>query len=465
MSTVSAFTLLDEQPLKRFHLRAMFTTGMGVFTDGYDLSSIGVVLPLVLASFGVARVSSLQSGMLAGSALVGAAFGAVLFGVLAQRGRKTFYGIDVTLMAIAAVAQIFATDLWSLIAIRFVLGIGVGADYVLSPTIMAEHANRADRGKTLGIGFGVMWWGGAVAAGVLALVLKSAGVSPDLQWRIVLAAGAVPAVSVLYLRRRMPETARYLARLAGDPGAAAGVIEQVSGKHRAEIPEADRRDFWQVLSRYAGPILASAVLWMMFDIVVYSGILFGPSLIAQGLGVPPAIFSLLMSVVFILPTALILSLYALDRLGRKPTQAIGMILAAVMLALFAVLQKDVATAPVLGLVVFGLYNVFITFPSMVSGAGILGVELAPTRVRTVAQSVSVVGGRIGASLSAFIFPLLFAQIGETGAIAVLAGCAVLGGILTLALIPETRGRSLEDINAEDAIPATAALARAVAAGD
>jgi MFS family permease len=137
MATAKGFALLDEQPFKSFHLRAMFTTGMGVFTDGYDLSSIGVVLPLVLASFGVAHISGLQSGLLAGSALIGAAVGALLFGLLAQGGRKTFYGIDVSLMAIAAVAQIFAPDLWSLIGIRFILGIGVGADYVLSPTIMA----------------------------------------------------------------------------------------------------------------------------------------------------------------------------------------------------------------------------------------------------------------------------------------------------------------------------------------
>ncbi|HWI28674.1 MAG TPA: MFS transporter [Stellaceae bacterium] len=464
MATATAFALLDEQPLKRFHLRAMFTTGMGVFTDGYDLASIGVVLPLVLASFGVAHVSGLQSGMLAASALVGAALGALIFGVLAQRGRKTFYGLDVTLMAVAAVAQIFATDLWSLITIRFVLGIGVGADYVLSPTIMAEHANRGDRGKTLGIGFGVMWWAGAVAAGLLLLVLKAAGVSPDMQWRIVLAAGAVPALSVLYLRRRMPETARYLARLAGDPGAAADVVEEVSGK-RAAMPEADRREFWQVLNQYMGPILASAVLWMLFDIVVYSGILFGPSLIAQGLGVPPAIFSLVMSLVFIIPTALILSLFALDRLGRKPTQAIGMIMAAVMLTIFALYQDQLKSAPLLGLLVYGLYSVFITFPSMVSGAGILGVELAPTRVRTVAQSISVVGGRIGASLSAFLFPLLFSSIGEVGVIGLLAGAAVLGGVLTLIIIPETRGRSLEEINEESAVPAAAGYAAQAGVAD
>ena len=97
-----------------------------------------------------------------------------------------------------------------------------------------------------------------------------------------------------------------------------------------------------------------------------------------------------------------------------------------MLAIFAAFQGVIAAEPKIGLLVFGLYTAFITFPSMVSGAGILGVELAPTRVRTVAQSVSVVGGRIGASISAFIFPLLFGMIGEAGAIAALALTAVLG---------------------------------------
>jgi MFS family permease len=457
MAEASGFGWLDEEPLKGFHLRTMFTTGMGVFTDGYDLASIGVVLPLVLASLGIAKVSSLASAMLAASALVGAALGAVLFGLLAQNGRKRFYGLDVLLMAVAAVAQIFAGGLWSLIAIRFVLGIGVGADYVLSPTIMAEHANRRDRGITLGIGFGVMWWLGAVAAGLVLVVLKLAGVSADLQWRIVLAAGAVPALSVLYLRRRMPETARYLARLAGDSAAAAKVVAEISGRRGAAVPAQDRRDFAAVMREYAGPILASAVLWMIFDIVVYSGILFGPSLIAKGLGVEPVVFSLLMSLGFIIPTALLLSLFALDRFGRKPVQAVGMIMSAVMLGVFATFHGSLTAAPALGLAVYGLYNVFITFPSMVSGAGILGVELAPTRVRAVAQSVSVVGGRIGASISAFLFPLLFARIGEVKTIAALAVCAILGGVLTLLLIPETGGRSLEEINAEN-LPATSASA-------
>ncbi|HEX4259987.1 MAG TPA: MFS transporter [Acetobacteraceae bacterium] len=448
MASPQSFAQLDEQKFKRFHWLTLFTTGMGVFTDGYDLAAIGVVLPLVLGSFGVVHATGLQTGALAGSALVGAAIGALIFGALAQNGRKRFYGLDVLLMAIAAFAQIFAPNLWGLIAIRFILGIGIGADYVLSPTIMAEHANRRDRGKKIGIGFGLMWSLGAVAAAILNVVLNAAGVSHDLQWRIVLAFGAVPALSVLYLRRKMPETARYLGRLAGDAAGARRVVAHIAGEAAAASPGRDRREWRAVFAQHAGPIFSAALLWMLFDIVVYSGILFGPSLIAKGLGLSPTTFAIVTALVFSLPGCLI-GVALIDKIGRKRLQAGGFLLAAIMLALFATLQKDVAGAPVLGLILFGLYSLTITGgPNVVAGTGILGVELSPTRVRTIAQSVTVVGGRIGASIAAFLFPLLFGVLGENGVIFLLAAIAVLGALCTMLLIPETANRSLEDINAD-----------------
>ncbi|WP_019936763.1 MFS transporter [Bordetella sp. FB-8] len=443
-----SFSLLDEQKFKGFHWLALFTTGMGVFTDGYDLASIGVVLPLVLASFGIDHLTGFETSALAGSALVGAAVGALIFGALAQKGRKRYYGLDVMLMAVAALAQIFAPNLWSLIAIRFILGIGIGADYVLSPTIMAEHANRRDRGKKIGIGFGVMWSLGAVFAALLNVVLSAAGVSHDLQWRIVLAFGAVPALSVLYLRRKMPETARYLGRVAGDATGARAVVARITGDASPVAPMLDRRQWRAVFALHAPAIFSAALLWMLFDIVVYSGILFGPSLIAQGLGLAPTTFALLTSFVFTLPGCLI-GVALIDRIGRKQLQAAGFALAALMLALFAYFQKDVAGTPLLGLFLFGLYSLTITAgPNTVAGTGILGVELSPTRVRTIGQSITVVGGRIGASISAFLFPLLFGTIGETGVIYLLACISVIGAICTLLLIPETASRSLEEINSD-----------------
>jgi MFS family permease len=448
MARAHSFAAIDEQPFKRFHWLTLFTTGMGVFTDGYDLSSIGLVLPLVLGSFGVSKLTGLESGTLAGSALVGAAIGALIFGALAQNGRKKFYGLDVALMATMALAQAFAPDLWSLIGIRFILGIGIGADYVLSPTIMAEHANRRDRGKKIGLGFGVMWPAGAATAAVLSLILGGLGIDDDTRWRIVLACGCVPAISVLYLRRKMPETARYLARLAGDTAAASAVMRTIAGTDPKSKTSRDRRDLGAVFSRHAGPIFGAALLWLLFDIVVYSGILFGPSLIAKGIGLAPTTFSLIAQFVFVIPGALI-GVGLIDKIGRKALQVAGFIGAAIMLALFAALHEQVLAAPAFGMLLFGLYSLLITAgPSTVAGAGILGVELSPTRIRTIGQSITVVGGRIGASISAFLFPLLFGVLGETGVIGLLAGVSILGAICTTILIPETAGRSLEDINAD-----------------
>ncbi len=447
------FTAIDQQAFGSFHWRTIVTTGLGVFCDGYDLSSVGIVLPLVLASFGIHRLSGLESAMLAASALVGAAFGAALFGLLGQKGRKRFYGLDVLVMGIAAIAQAFAPDVAWLIAIRFILGVGVGADYVLSPTIMAEHANAADRGRSLGLGFGTMWPLGALAAGLVNLVLQGLGVPPGLQWRIVLAAGAIPAFAVLYFRRAMPETARYLARLGHDGAKSAQVMLQITGKTQS-APAADTRPFGTVFAQHARMIFSAALLWMVYDMVVYATILFGPSLIARSIGLGPVEFQLIISIVFVIPASILLSYLVIDRIGRKPLQIWGYVAAAIMLAIFALLKPSFTSLPLLALIVFGLFNVAQTGPGLVSGAGILGVELSPTRIRTVAQSITVAAGRIGAALSVFVFPLLFKAIGEAGAVLVLCGLAVIGAILTAILVPETRGASLEAITSDQPSPVT-----------
>ena len=89
MDLSKIFEPIDEKKFDIFHWKAMITTGMGVFTDGYDLSSIGIVLGLVLASLGI-KGNLLWESLIAGSALMGAAIGSIIFGILANKGRKTF---------------------------------------------------------------------------------------------------------------------------------------------------------------------------------------------------------------------------------------------------------------------------------------------------------------------------------------------------------------------------------------
>ena len=445
----SDFAAIDEQRFQAFHWRAVLTTGLGVFCDGYDLSALGLVLPDVLASYHVGQLTSLQSSILSAAALVASAIGALVFGALGQKGRKRFYGYDVLILGVGAIAQAFAPAFAWLVAARFFLGLGVGADYVLSPVIMAEHSNRADRGRALGLGFGTMWPLGALAAALFKLLLQSMHVPPDLQWRLVLAAGAIPALGVLYFRRKMPETARYLAKLEADKAQAVDVMRQVGGQEVA-APPADTRPFGEVFAAHARWIFSAALLWMIYDLVVYSAILFGPNLIAKGLGMNGAVFNVLIELVFVVPASVGMSWFLIDRMGRKPLQVWGFAASALMLVIFAVLKVNLAGAPAIAFIAYGLFNVTQTGPGLVSGAGVYGVELAPTRIRTVAQSITVAGGRIGAAIAGFAFPMLFGAIGEAATVMILVALSVLGAICTQLLVPETSSRSLEEINRETA---------------
>jgi Sugar (and other) transporter len=280
------------------------------------------------------------------------------------------------------------------------------------------------------------------------LAVQALGFSPVEQWRIVLAAGAIPALSVLYLRRKMPETARYLARVASDGKAARDVIDGITRRKTEMSPLVDRRVWQEVFSRHLRDVFGAALLWLVYDVVVYSSILFGPSVIAKGIGVSPIVFQLVSYGVFVIPGT-VLGVGLIDGFGRKPLLALGFALAGGSLALFAIMQESVASVPLLGLALFGLYNFTISLgPGAVSGSGLLGVELSPTRIRSIAQSVTVVGGRIGASTAAFLFPALLGVTGVTGLLYILAGVSLIGMILTFIVIPEPKGRSLEEINGD-----------------
>ena len=450
--TDTHFTVLDEQKFGAFHWRAILVTGLGVFCDGYDISSIALVLTSVLASYHVgAHDVPILKGFLAAAALIGSMLGAVLFGMLAQKGRKRFYGLDALILGVAALAQAFMPSVWLLIACRFVLGIGVGADYVLSPTIMAEHANRADRGKSIGLGFGTMWPLGALTAAVFKLLLDSFHVPPDLVWKLVLAGGAIPALGVMYFRRRMPESARFLARVAADRPAAQAAMAEAAGMATPPPPPAiDVRPFWDVFRQHARHIFAGALLWMLYDLVVYAAILFGPDIIAQNLGIPASIYQIETELIFVIPPSILMSWFIIDRFGRKPMQVWGFLAGAAILLVFAWMRATAGIPALAAYIVFGLFNVAQTGPGLVSGAGVYGVELAPTRIRSVAQSITVIGGRIGAAISGFLFPQMNAHLGFVWTIVGLAGLSLAGGIASQLLVPETSSRSLEDINLEHA---------------
>ena len=167
---------LDEASLSRFHLRAVLVSGMGFFTDAYDLFVIGIASTLV------AKEWHLSSGRLAllNSVMLAAAFlGAFVFGRFADvAGRKRVYWMVAAIMIVGALGSALSPSFWVLIVFRFVLGFGVGGDYPVSAVMMSEYANRKDRGKLVGMVFGTQALG-LIVGPLVALALLGGGASDD----------------------------------------------------------------------------------------------------------------------------------------------------------------------------------------------------------------------------------------------------------------------------------------------
>lgn len=451
MKLSDIFKPLDEAKFNVLHYRSLIVTGMGELTDGYDLSSIGIVIGSVLTSFNLREGTteySFWEAWIASSALIGSIIGAVLFGLLSNKGRKRFYGVDVALLSLGALLQAFVTSPLQLAMVRFLLGVGVGADYVLSPLIIAEHSNVKDRGKALALATGMTWLLGAGIAAGLNLILQALNVPQDIAWKVVLAFGAVPAASVIYLRRKIPETPRYLLRLKGDLKEFEEAMKQLAGKSvNVKISLKDNNSFLTYFAKQWKIFLFASLIWYLFDVSAYTGVLFGPTTIAKSIGISdPAVFSLIMTFAFAVPGSVICA-YLIDRAGRNVLEVAGFLGMALSLILFSYVGSIVPS--IIALLIFGAYNLLSQVgPGTI--VGMYGVELAPTKVRGFVQGLTVIAGRLGAITAGLLVPtVLLPNFGVSGLTFILSVLMFIAAGISYFLIPETKGKSLEEASMED----------------
>jgi PHS family inorganic phosphate transporter-like MFS transporter len=274
-------TALDDASLSKFHFRAVLVSGMGFFTDAYDLFVIGIASTLITLQW------DLSSGKLAllNATMLGAAFlGACLFGRIADLvGRKHVYWIVAAIMVVAALGSALSPTYWVLIGFRFLLGLGVGGDYPVSAVLMTEYANRKDRGRLVGLVFSTQALG-LVIGPLIALALLGAGTSNDIAWRVLLGLGAVPAAAVVYLRRKMPESPRYQVQMQGRTAEAETEMSEFSdGKVQGSTAGAARRRIGLrafLTNRSFLVLLAgTAGSWFLLDYAYYGNTISTPQII------------------------------------------------------------------------------------------------------------------------------------------------------------------------------------------
>ncbi len=455
---------INETETSGFHYKTWLISGLGFFTDAYDLFIIGVVSSiLVLAGWN--KFSTLETSLLDSTALLSAVIGALIFGrLLDKMGRKAIYGLELIILIIGALGSAFLTPVngvYVLIAWRFILGIGIGGDYATSSTIMAEYSNTGSRGKLVGMVFSMQSLG-LLAGPLISLGLIFSGIDLGLVWKLLLAFGAIPAMVVVYYRRKMPETPRYLLRVKGDAKAASNNWQKYTGiSTTADANTETVRESWIDIikqKRFLLTLLGTAGSWFLMDWALYGNSIMSNSMLS--VLVPSAVTGLNHLITTTEYSALVfgvaalpgywLATFTIDRIGRKPIQMIGFAAMAISFGILGVFHQLLSAAYVNEfLVVYGLSYFFIEFGPNVT-TFIYPPEVFPTKVRGLGSGASAAGGKMGAFLGTFLNVIIVASsIGESGLFLILAILSVIGLIFTVILLPEPKRLDLDEVSGEN----------------
>ncbi len=445
----SVTDLLNDAPRSKFHRRTVLVSGVGFFTDAYDLFVISTVATLVAAQW---NLSTLQTSWVTGAAILGAFFGAVGFGRIADvLGRKVVYLSVAVIMMVGALASAAAPGFVWLVIARFVLGVGIGGDYPVSAVLMSEYSNRRDRGRLVGMVFSMQALG-LVVGPLVGLILLKSGISNDLVWRLMLAFGAIPAAGVIYLRSKMPESPRFKAQVQGKADQAGEDLAAFSDG-AVDTPAASEKSTQNMRlaqflrnRRMLTLLLGTAGAWFLFDYAYYGNTLSLPAILKQvdssASLETKLLWTLGMFVVFAVP-GYIMAVLTMDRIGHRKLQFIGFgVMAASFLTLAGFAHLTTMVAPFLA--IFGLSYFFVEFgPNMTTF--VLPSEVFPVSMRTTGHGIAAGVGKLGAFVGVFLVPQLQKHYGLRGMLAI-AGCAAVLGFALTFVLPEPARRNLEEFS-------------------
>jgi hypothetical protein len=453
---------LDDTPFTKTQRKVWILSAMGVLLDGFDFFIIGVALPLIAHDF---HMNAATKGLVAVAAVAGAFFGALVFGQVADRvGRKGMFMVDIILFVVFSAASAAAWNPASLIVFRFILGIGIGADYPIGVSYIAECVPTRLRGRLLVGAFAFQALGSLLGVLVGLLILKA---DPSLQaWRFMLAFGVLPAVVVVIMRDGLPESVRWhLARGNYEKAshAATALLEMPITLNAENSPVVPCGSSFASLFK-KGCIrrtIFASVPWFLQDISTYGIGIFTPtimaamalgttsSFIAKDMGATEGAAAVDMLLVVGFMLAIVLVRY-LSRVTLQIAGFLGMALGLLMVAASSLYTA--ASASQMGLI-FGGFMVFNLFMNMGPNATtyLLSGETFPTPIRATGAGFAASMAKFGAVLGTFFFPILKAQIGIPALLIGLAAASALAAAITYGFRVDTRA-SLDGVPVQQPAP-------------
>lgn len=457
---------LDRLPWSRFHRLVVVALGITWILDGLEVTLAGSVAAALQTSPRL-QLTPEQVGLTGSAYLAGAVLGALFFGHLTDRlGRKKLFNVTLGVYLVATAATAFSWDFASFMLFRFLTGAGIGGEYAAINSAIQELIPARLRGR-LDLAINGSFWVGAAFGALLSVWLLDPNVlSPDMGWRVAFGSGAVLGLVILYLRRFLPESPRWL-MIHGKPREAETVVAEIEARVVADtkaplepvpatlaLGEPHRTTLLSVgrtlLKAYPGRTVLGLVL-MAAQAFVYNAIFFTYALILTRFYAVPAdkvgLYILPFAVGNFLGPLLLGPLF--DSWGRRPmivgTYAVSGVLLALTGWMFHAGWLDATTQTAMWSVVF-------FFASAAASAAYLTVgECFPLEIRALTIALFYAFGTLLGGVGG---PWLFGVLIAGGSSGEILGGYLLGAVLMIvaALVTLKLGVAAERKPLEEVAP-------------
>ena len=460
----------------RYTIRVALIVALGGFLMGFDASVISGVVSFIGPEF---DLTNIQVGWAVASLTLTSTLAMMLAGPISDRfGRRPVLKAAAILFTVSAIASAMAPDYLTLVLARMLGGFGVGAALIIAPMYIAEIAPASLRGRMVSfnqlnivIGISVAYFSNflILSLGQSDLAWAQSLRLGDWSWRWMLGVEAIPAIIYFFSLFSVPESPRWLL-MRGKAGEALQILSRVSGKTQAEtdlkavqesldaeahLEKGSLRELFLPAMRLV--LTIGIVIAILQQITGINSVFFyAPMIFEQsGIGTDASFMqAVLVGIVNLVATVVAIAL--IDKLGRRPLLISGLVIIASSMLLLAYSFSSASYGPGGELIDMNATMVLIGILCFVAGFGIslgpvmwvLFSELFPNRLRGIAISFC---GLINSSISfivQLVFPWELENFGPATTFLIYGSLAIVGLIFVMRILPETKGRSLEQLEAD-----------------
>jgi putative MFS transporter len=437
---------IERLPRSRWHVKVRTIIGAVTFFEAFDQLLTASTLPVLSKQW---HLTTGQGTFVITSSSVGMLLGAVLAGWLGDRvGRVRTVSVGVAITALASLAVAVSPGYAAFLAFRFVQGLGIGGVVPVAATYVNEIAGSARRGRF------VLMYELIFPAGLACATLVASWVVPSYGWRVLFLIGALPALLVAYMQRKVPESPRWLlarGRTAEAERVMAGIEAEIQQATGEPLPAAGQevatddakgglRDLFT--GRYLRRTVVVSALWFVAYYVNHGIASWLPSLYTKkfGMSLHTALDYTLLSNVTGLLGCLAVALLV-DRMGRRFVLAAGLGGAALALFVLVLAGADSGVQVALLASVTTLF-VYATNVSLY----LYTPELYPTRSRALGAAFGGVWNRLGIIVGPIVVGDIIDGGGNLTTVFTELGCVAAVGAIVALFAVETKGKSLEELN-------------------